>query len=90
MKGSRLEELQKKRAKIESEIKIAKGKENEQKRKDATRKKILYGSLVEKMIEESESEESNFKRGFLNRLDKFLTKENDRRVCGLSLNRYHQ
>jgi hypothetical protein len=79
MNGSKVEELQKKRAKIDSEIKIAKGKANEQKRKNETRKKILIGALIMKRMKENEIEDRKIKAA----LDIKLTKDSDRALFDL-------
>ena len=79
MNGSKIEELQKKRAKIDSEIKIAKGKANEQKRKNETRKKILIGAMIMNRMKENEIEDRKIKAA----LDTNLKKDSDRALFDL-------
>jgi hypothetical protein len=79
--NKRLEQLLKKKEQIENRIQLLKSKENEKKRKEETRKKILLGAWVMHQIEQGYLE----KEEVLSGLDKFLTRPIDRQLFGLKV-----
>jgi len=72
----KLQEAKVRKAKIEARQKAA---ESKKKRADETRRKILAGALVLELMEEKEET----KRRFMEQLDKFLNREDDRALFGL-------
>lgn len=72
----KLAEAKARKAKIEARQRAA---ESKKKRAEDTRRKILAGALVLELIEEKEET----KRRFMEQLDKFLTREDDRALFGL-------
>ncbi|PID65975.1 MAG: hypothetical protein CR977_00055 [Gammaproteobacteria bacterium] len=74
-----LEELEKKRAKIQEQIRKKKAEITKAERKKDTRKKILLGSLVQEQIKRGEITESDLQE----KLDKFLTRKTDRELFNL-------
>ena len=76
----RIKELEQKKKQIEARIQKLKSAESAKKRKEDTRRKILLGSMVMKLIENGYwSQEEIYEQ-----LDKFLDKELDRQLFGLS------
>ena len=74
MTTSKLDQLTKKREQLNAQIQALKVKENKKKRKENTRRKILIGGVVLKMLKEGEMPQE-----CLNQiLDKHLDKEADR------------
>jgi large subunit ribosomal protein L7/L12 len=72
----KLQEAKARKAKIEARQKAV---ESKKKRADETRRKILAGALVLELMEEKEET----KRRFMEQLDKFLTRDDDRALFGL-------
>lgn len=72
----KLAEAKARKAKIEARQRAA---ESKKKRSEETRRKILAGALVLQMMEEKDE----VKRRFLDQLDKFLTRDDDRALFGL-------
>jgi large subunit ribosomal protein L7/L12 len=79
--NKRLEQLLKKKEQIENRIQLLKSKENEKKRKEETRKKILLGAWVMHQVEQGYLEKEEVLLG----LDKFLTRPIDRQLFGLKV-----
>jgi hypothetical protein len=79
--NKRLEQLLKKKEQIENRIQLLKSKENEKKRKEETRKKILLGAWVMHQVEQGYLE----KEEVLSGLDKFLSRPIDRQLFGLEV-----
>lgn len=73
-----LEGLRKKQSQIEARIQMLQTKEQNQKRKEDTRRKILAGSYILDKYEKSGTPER-----LLAELDKFLFKKHDRELFGL-------
>lgn len=74
MDDAQLKKLEEQRAKINAKIQRIKTKHAKEERKKETRRKIILGSLVMKMLKDGEFEEERLRR----RLDRFLTREHDR------------
>ena len=79
--GKKLDELFKKRQQLNAQIQKERNKQYQQKQKEDTRRKILLGLLVVNMMKKGELDEKKI----LKRLDKFLTKEMDRKLFDLPL-----
>ncbi len=77
----RIEELESKKKQIEARIQKLKSAESAKKRKENTRRKILLGSMVMKLIETGYWQ----KEEIYEKLDKFLDKELDRQLFGLDV-----
>ena len=80
MKSKRLDKLTEKRNQINAQIQAIKYREQTQKRKDDTRRKILIGSVMLKMVQSGEMP----KERLAEKLDKHLTKPNERQLFDLS------
>ena len=76
----RIKELESKKKQLEARIQKLKAVESAKKRKENTRKKILLGAMVMKLIETGYWQ----KEEIYEQLDKFLDKELDRQLFGLS------
>ena len=70
----KLEKLLEQRKQIENRIKQIQAKENSQKRKVDTRRKILFGVMLEKLIAEGEIENEIIAKA----IDNYLTTDRDR------------
>lgn len=77
--AKRLEALEAKRKQIEAQIQALKSHEQAQARKDDTRRKVLIGGVVLKMVKTSEMPEGRLTQ----LLDKHLDAERDRKLFGL-------
>ena len=77
--SKRLDDLLKKREQLNAQIQKEKNKQNQQKRKEDTRRKILMGALMMDMMKKGELDEKKIRK----RLDGFLTKEMDRKLFDL-------
>ena len=80
MKKNRLDALTEKRDQINAHIQAIKSREQTQKRKDDTRRKILIGAIVLKMVKSGEMP----KERLAEILGKHLTKPNERKLFDLS------
>ncbi len=76
MTTSKLDQLTKKREELNAQIQALKAKENQKKRKDETRKKILIGGVVMKMLKTGEMPQERLNQ----LLDKHLEKKTDREL----------
>lgn len=72
----KLKQERAKKQKIEARLRAV---EQKRKRAEDTRRKILAGTLVLEMMEQDEQA----RQRFLNRLDKYLTRDDDRALFGL-------
>lgn len=79
--SSRIERLEKEKAELASKIALLKNQEKESKNKADLRKKILIGSMVVGLMLKNET----LKDQITARLDKFLTKNIDRKLFDLPL-----
>lgn len=79
MATSKLDQLTKKRQQLNAQIQAIKSKEAIQKRKEDTRRKVLIGSVVMKMIRTGEMPEERITA----LLDKHLEKDADRALFDL-------
>lgn len=77
--AKRLEALEAKRKQIEAQIQALKSHEQAQARKDDTRRKVLIGGVVLKMVKTGEMPEERLTQ----LLDKHLDTERDRKLFGL-------
>lgn len=82
MTTSKLDQLTKKREQLNAQIQALKAKENKKKRKDDTRRKILIGGVVMKMLKTGEMPQERLNQI----LDKHLDKEADRALFDLPSN----
>lgn len=79
MTTSKLDQLTKRREELNAQIQALKAKENQKKRKDETRKKILIGGVVMKMLKTGEMPQERLNQ----LLDKHLEKKADRELFEL-------
>ncbi len=77
----RIKDLEEKKKQIQARIQKLKAQESTKKRKEDTRRKILLGAMVMKLIETGYWQ----KEEIYEQLDKFLDKELDRRLFGLDV-----
>ena len=76
MTTSKLDQLTKRREELNAQIQAFKAKENQKKRKDETRKKILIGGVVMKMLKTGEMPQERLNQ----LLDKHLERTMDREL----------
>ena len=76
---NRIKELEQKKKQLEARIQKLKAAESAKKRKEDTRRKILLGAMVMKLIETGYWSQDEIYQ----QLDKFLDKELDRKLFGL-------
>lgn len=81
--SKKLDELLKKKEQLKARIQQEKNKLSQQKRKEDTRRKILLGSLMIHMMKTGELDEEKINQ----KLDEFLTKDIDRKLFALPLNK---
>lgn len=79
MATTRLDKLTIKRQQLNAQIQALKAKESKQNRKEDTKRKVLVGSVVLKMLETGEMPEERLNQI----LDKHLTRDGDRALFGL-------
>ena len=79
MAMTRLDKLTLKRQQLNAQIQALKAKESKQKRKEDTKRKVLVGSVVLKMLETGEMPQERMNQI----LDKHLTRDTDRALFGL-------
>ena len=79
MATSKLDKLNEKRAQLNAQIQAIKQKENQQKRKEDTKRKILIGGVVIKMLNSGEMPEDRLRQI----LDTHLVKDSDRALFDL-------
>jgi len=79
MTTSKLDQLTKKREELNTQIQALKAKENQKKRKEDTKRKILIGSVVMKMLKTGEMPQERLNQ----LLDKHLEKKADRELFQL-------
>ena len=80
MAESKIDALTKKRDQLNAQIQAIKSKEQAQKRKDDTRRKVLAGSVVMKLVKEDKIKQSMFNQW----MNEELKKEKDRALFDLS------
>lgn len=81
MGDEKLEKLKQQRDQLNARIAKENARQRAANRKDDTRRKILLGSLCEKMITEGQWPEEKVKEA----LDDFLTRPHDRALFGLDI-----
>lgn len=74
-----VEELEKTKAEVLAKLDAAKKRLGEKQRKDDTKRKIIYGSLLLNMMESGEIDKNKINQ----KLDEFLTRDIDRKFMGL-------
>jgi len=79
MTTSKLDQLTKRREELNAQIQAFKAKENQKKRKEDTKRKILIGSVVMKMLKTGEMPQERLNQ----LLDKHLEKKADRKLFDL-------
>jgi hypothetical protein len=79
-KQKKLAALEVKRSQINAQIQAIKARENGQQRKDDTRRKVLIGGVVLKMLKTGEMPQERLTQ----LLDKYLEAERDRKLFGLA------
>jgi len=79
MATSKLDKLNEKRAQLNAQIQAIKQKENQQKRKEDTKRKILIGGVVIKMLNSGEMPKDRLQQI----LDTHLVKDSDRALFDL-------
>ena len=75
----RLKKLEEQRARINAEIQRVRAREQQQARKDDTRRKILVGSMLLQLVEDGEWPEDKLRA----RLDTYLVRVDDRALFEL-------
>ena len=75
----RLKKLEEQRARINAEIQRVRAREQQQARKDDTRRKILVGSMLLQLVEDGEWPEDKLRA----RLDTYLVRADDRALFEL-------
>ena len=75
----KIKKLEEQRAKINAEIQRIKARTAKEERKKETRRLILMGALVKKMLQDGEFEEERLRR----RMETFLTRDYDRELFDL-------
>ena len=75
----RLKKLEEQRARINAEIQRVRAREQQQTRKDDTRRKILVGSMLLQLVEDGEWPEDKLRA----RLDTYLVRTDDRALFEL-------
>lgn len=78
--SKKLDDLLYKKEQLNAQIQKERNKQNQQRRKEDTRRKILLGALMMEMINKGELDEEKI----LKKLDKFLTKDIDRKLFDFS------
>ncbi len=81
MENEKLKKLIEKRSALDAAIQLEKNKENERKRKNDTRRKILAGSAV---LDEA-AKHPKFKEELYSLLERFLKRTDERALFGLSV-----
>ena len=76
----RLRKLEEQRARINAEIARVRAREQQQARKDDTRRKILVGSMLLQLVEDGEWPKDKLRA----RLDSYLVRDDDRALFELS------
>lgn len=79
--SSRLDQLIKKKAQIEAQIKAAQARERTQARKDDTRRKIIIGAIAKEHMEMRPN--SPFAAELMKLLNTYVTKAKERELLGL-------
>ena len=79
MSKTKLESLTEKRDQINAQIQALKSKEQAQKRKDETRRKILIGGMITKMLKIGDMPQERLNQ----LLDKYLDNDKDRAMFDL-------
>lgn len=80
MKQTKIDALTSKRDQLNAQIQAIRAKEQSQKRKDDTRRKVLIGSVMLKLIKSGEMEADKLTA----LLDRHLDSERDRQLFGLA------
>lgn len=80
MSTNKLDALTKKRDEINAQIQAIKAREQAQHRKDDTRRKVLIGGVVQKMLKTGEMPQERLNQI----LDKHLEKDTDRALFSLA------
>lgn len=76
----RLKALEQRQAQIQAQIQAIKAREAGQERKNDTRRKVILGGVVIRLIKDGELREADVRQW----LDRLLTAERDRRLFNLS------
>jgi len=79
-KSERLAALERKHAQITAQIQALKARENAQQRKDDTRRKVLVGAVVLRLVQDGKLPRAQFVQW----LDEGLSQERDRRLFELA------
>ena len=77
--GGKLEKLLQKKKQLEAQIAVVKQREKAEERKKDTRRKILVGSVLMRMVEQGELEHDKLQK----MLDRHLSRAQDRALFGL-------
>ena len=81
---SKIELLERKKQQINAQIQVLKAKESVKKRKLDTRKKILLGGIIMKLLREQKPITLNTQSDLLSLLDQHLKRNTDRELFGLN------
>lgn len=82
---TRLEQMQKKRDQLNARIQAERAKHDKKKRKDDTRKKILIGAMVAKMVEDGQPIDIHHPTDLTDLLDGYLVTKKDRELFELAI-----
>ena len=79
--SDQLDKLLKKKEQLNSKIAKVKAAKAAQEKKDDTRRKILWGALVMRLIDSGQLDEDKW----MNQLEQYLTRDSDRKLFGFPL-----
>lgn len=79
--SDQLDKLLKKKEQLNSKIAKVKAIEAAKKKKDDTRRKILWGALMMRLIDSGQLDEDKW----MNQLEQYLTRDSDRKLFGFTL-----
>jgi len=79
--GSKVQQLEEKARQIAEQLQRARAKEAHDERKADTKRKVLLGAMVHAWIQEDDE----IKAKVMARMEKFLTRNSDRRYFGMTL-----
>lgn len=80
MTGDKLQKLLEQRKALDARIQLERGRENEKKRKEDTRRKILAGAVV---LDEADKN-AGYRAELFKLLERFLSRPDDRALFGLA------
>lgn len=79
-KAEKLEALAKKQSQIKAQIQALKARDTAQERKDDTRRKVLLGGVIQRLVKDGKLQQAQVNLW----LDSLLTQDRDRALFGLA------